>query len=254
MSELFIGHAQSTLNYTVIDNVKIYYRNENELARTYSEIFLKNIYQLSFCNENKFVLDLGAHIGISALYLKKIWPNAKILSFEPNPYTFDVLKKNIAINKCDNVTLYNCAAYNQNQTIKLYGNITGEDVDSRGNSILSSWGKREHTSEIEVEAIDITDFAHQKIDFLKIDIEGAELIVLDALKPYLHNVNKIAVDCHAAGKENTCQHLNSLVAILTEHFSKIEILIKKPEDSLPAKWDRWIRENNVGLAYILASK
>lgn len=254
MTDSLSIQSDNALNFTNVDDFQICYRNSNEFTRSYNEIFLKNIYQLSFSEEKKVVLDLGAHIGISTLYIKKMWPNSEILAFEPNPHTFQVLARNIAINNCTNVKLHNCAAYNSNVMTKLYGCIMGIDIDSRGNSLIQSWGQREQTEEIEIKAVKISDFIKTKIDFLKIDIEGSEQIVLDDLVPQMHQIQKIAVDYHSTSECNPHNSLEHILKILTQNFKEIKIIMKDPCSSLPDKWHDWIKQKNVCLAYILASK
>lgn len=55
------------------------------------------------------VIDVGANIGIVALWLAKKHPDIRIIAVEPVPTTFSHLQENIALNRVDNITPLNCA-------------------------------------------------------------------------------------------------------------------------------------------------
>ena len=59
------------------------------------EIFIEDVYYQQL-PENAYILDCGAHIGLSVIYLKSICPSANIICFEPDNKNFELLQKNIA--------------------------------------------------------------------------------------------------------------------------------------------------------------
>ncbi len=135
----------------------------------------------SLCPGMSFV-DVGANIGyFSLLASRMVGEQGKVFAFEPDPANFELLQKNCALNDCDNVGLYKKALSNGNATGSLY---------------LSEFNKGDHTiyecdgqrDSIPIELVRGGDFFSGKldrIDFLKVDTQGAEYQVLDGLDPII---------------------------------------------------------------------
>lgn len=134
------------------------------------------------------VLDCGANIGEVTVPLAKT--GAHIHAFEPDPYAFGKLSD--ATRDLDNVTLHNAAVGTKTGTINLmraenFGdNPRGASVKS---TVISGGRKIDETTEntLEVPLISLPDFLadltakHGQIAFLKMDIEGAELEIMEAM-------------------------------------------------------------------------
>lgn len=121
------------------------------------------------------VLDIGANIGYYTLiFAKLVGEEGKIFAFEPDPDNFALLNKNIKENKFENVVLINKAVSDNNGKTKLY-----LSEDNKGDHrIYNSGDSRES---ITVETVCLDDFLKDykdKIDFIKMDIQGAEGIAL----------------------------------------------------------------------------
>jgi len=143
------------------------------------------------------VLDLGAHIGYFTLILSKlVGPTGKVFAFEPSPESFLVLQKNMKLNKCTNIRLEQKAVWNRNEKIFLYQDQ--DALDSPSNLIFDflepSW------LPIRIEAIKLDDYfgGFQKIDFIKMDIEGCEPQALEGMSNLLRQNPdlKILVECN----------------------------------------------------------
>ncbi len=123
-------------------------------------------------------LDIGAHVGQYSLEAAKIvGVNGKVIALEPNPKTFECLLNNIRINNFVGIVLPILGAAS-----KKYG-LIGMELPSDDN-----WGRsREATSHTDYYAIamELDDLLRQmyitRIDFMKLDVEGAELDVLEGL-------------------------------------------------------------------------
>lgn len=121
----------------------------------------------------KFILDIGANIGYISLILGKYFKNASIYSFEPILSTFDILKKNIEINKLSNIFINNCGISDENKLVTFYYYPEGTV-----NTSMKNLSQKKDVIEIKsyVKKLDdIVENLNMKIDFLKCDIEGAEL-------------------------------------------------------------------------------
>ena len=122
------------------------------------------------------IFDIGANIGSTSLYFSKLNPQAKIHSFEPNGKTFNRLLENIQLNNCSIISTHNLGFGEAKREVKLY------EVDEHNpgmNRILPENTNFPFTI-IKIDTID--DFCRlntiDKIDFIKIDVEGYEYSVL----------------------------------------------------------------------------
>ncbi len=174
----------------------------------YEEILLKRIYEFKAeMNENLVILDIGANIGIASFFFSKTYPNAKIIAFEPDRKIYNALQYNMKALECKNVTIVNKAVWDKNEIIKFYSE--GSDGGRIEDSLFFD------KNIINVNAIDIVDIMkeYSKIDFLKMDIEGAETRVLRRAENYLCNVQNIFVEYHSKVDEK--QTLDVIIDILS---------------------------------------
>jgi FkbM family methyltransferase len=126
------------------------------------------------------VLDIGGHIGLMAvLFGKIVKENGKVFSFEPTPGSYLNLRETIRINKMNKiVSPLNMAVTERSGPVDFF--ISDNIVDVA--NTLTPYEKNKELKVIKVEATSIDDFVikHKlnKINFIKIDAEGAELKVL----------------------------------------------------------------------------
>ena len=130
-----------------------------------------------FVHPDSIVLHLGAHIGFDDILLGKlVGNNGKVYSFEANPESYDISRKNIIINNLENnVTLYPLGVGDKesdNTSAPLcfnYDNTGGAFVDSHADAKYSK------CSEIKLVALDSILKEVPRIDVLFMDIEGYEI-------------------------------------------------------------------------------
>ena len=87
----------------------VHFANYVQFATVFDEIFTTQVYQFTPMRADPYIIDCGANIGMSVLYFKWMYPNARILAFEPDPATFELLTRNVATNRLEGVELH-CAA------------------------------------------------------------------------------------------------------------------------------------------------
>jgi len=167
--------------------------NYNYLLCLYNEIFVFRDYFIENIKKNNpFIIECGGNIGIASLFFKKLYPEAKILSFEANKVNAEIFKKNIENNNFKNVTLVNKAVADKpgKLTFYEYGNATG--------SLIKNHESSENVTTVEVDAVLLSDYITEPVDLLKIDIEGAESGVLLELaaKGKLKLIKNIAMEYH----------------------------------------------------------
>lgn len=185
------------------------------------EIFEEEVYKFESTDPAPRILDCGANIGLSAVYFKRLFPQARITAFEPDNAIAGMMEHNLAAFGCTDVAVEKKAVWTENTILKF--NATG----GLGGTVVD-----ENTAAakvVEVPAIRLRDYLQEKIAFLKIDIEGAEADVLRDCAGQLHNVERLFMEYHSApGKP---QELDELLGILKQ--AGFRIYIKDAWNNLP---------------------
>jgi FkbM family methyltransferase len=158
----------------------------------YKDIFINRIYHFEAQRPDPFIIDCGSNIGISILYFKHVYPKARIIGFEPDPAIFPYLQENIARNRLKNVQLVHAALAAQEGTMTFYsdgkyGSCLAEHLPA---NIPEGWTK------YEVPCVRLRDFLTEPVDFLKMNIEGAEYEVLADCGDRLRLVREMVVEYH----------------------------------------------------------
>lgn len=171
----------------------------------YTEIFKENVHFLipQFSGKDaKLAIDLGANEGYYTLKLKQNNPKCKVIAVEPNPLAFEVLEKNVKSNKLNDVILINKAVCNKNgkMTLEIVENVSA--IGGKDLGIMNRpWLKREMVKKIKVDCITLSkllqEYKVDKVDILKLDVEGMELEILKSSKNLLNRIHKIVVEWHS---------------------------------------------------------
>lgn len=182
----------------------------------YKEIFKEHIYKFRTTNKTPYIIDGGANIGLATIYLKLLYPNSEILVFEPDNKIYNILENNINSFNFKNIKLINKGLWNENKTLSFHS----EGADGGAISELDKSLTKTET----IVVTSLKPYLNKKVDFLKLDIEGAETTVLKDIKNELINVDKIFIEYHSF--VNKKQTLNEIVEILTN--SKFRLHISSP--------------------------
>lgn len=131
------------------------------------------------CEEVSVVLDIGANVGITALYFARVFPRARIYAFEPAPDNFAILEKNIA--NCGRIRGFAYALGAKDETLELFAsdnpsNFGGYSLHAAG----SDTSKRARVPVRSVAAV-LGELGLERIDVIKVDTEGAEYDILTAV-------------------------------------------------------------------------
>jgi FkbM family methyltransferase len=180
------------------NGMKISYRNETELEVIYDDIFAKNTYFFETESPEPFIIDAGGHIGLAVLYFKSVYPRSTIISFEPNPETFFLLKRNIAQNGLRGVETVNAAlTWEDNNSATLYvGENFIEAWDSTDTIKADLWPNMHEYRSIPVRSTRLSSYINGKVEFIKLDIEGAEYEVLAECKAKINSVSALTLEYH----------------------------------------------------------
>jgi len=187
--------------------------NRPSLTLLFDEIFISNEYHTPQPGSPQpVIIDAGANIGLATLYFKWRFPFSTVYAFEADPNTFTALEKNITNNKLQNVFAFNCALSDEDKDVSLY--VEKGEAGSGRTSILE--GRNVHGNVLSVPGKRLSSFLKEKkitsIDLLKMDVEGAEgLVVADLLEhKVLPKIKRLIIEYHhrtGAEKSNLAESL-----------------------------------------------
>lgn len=175
----------------------LYFTQAQQLYHGLQEVLVDEIYKVNLAS-NARIIDCGANIGLSVLYFKSICPSAHITAFEPDRHNFELLTKNCIVNNLKQVDLVEAAVWKENTQLKF---IAQGGMDSK-----ISEGAEEG---ILVKAYSLIDYLQDPVDFLKLDIEGAEFEVLKNIEEYMDKIATLFIEYHGSFSQT-----NELIAIL----------------------------------------
>jgi FkbM family methyltransferase len=180
----------------------------------FSEIFVRQDYFFESESRMPLILDCGSNIGMSVLFFKLLYPDSRVIAFEPDPQTFDVLQDNVRKNQLEQVELHNRAIYPTDGVIDFYS-----DPAHPGSLAMSTAAERfpgRVAACQKVEAVRLSPYIQEEVDLLKMDIEGAEGLVLNELAQAgkLRWIRQMFIEYH--------HHLNPLEDHLSQMLQLFE--------------------------------
>ncbi len=146
------------------------------------ELFDENIFSIAkkYVQPNGCVLDIGANYGQMSVQLSKlVGEKGKVYSFEAEPFVYSILKNNIEINDCNNVQIIEGAVHFENDKTLIFPEpdfVKFKTYGSYGIDYKATVGREVKT--LTIDSLNI----QEKIDFAKVDIQGADLFALMGAK------------------------------------------------------------------------
>ena len=185
-------------DFVEIEGNKIYLDENDSLFLSSSMMHEKTIVNLvkNEIKKGDVVIDIGAHIGYyTVLFAKLVGPEGKVFAFEASPTNFEILKKNISVNGYKNVILNNKAVSDKNGKLTLYitGRTSTENFLFKPENFTNS-SKIKQT--VEIDSITLDDYFQDfdgEINFLKMDISGAEPRVMKGMSSILNKNNSLKI-------------------------------------------------------------
>ena len=157
----------------------------------FRDIFLFGEFKLPVVIDPELIIDAGAYTGLSALYYSKTYPNAKIIAVEPESSNFKVLNQNTVDNS--NIECIQAGLWSENALLKI--------ADVKKEKWAFTLERVKEGEEYDIRSITVSklleDSDFDRIDILKIDIEGAEKELFSTnSKKWLNKVNIIVLELH----------------------------------------------------------
>lgn len=216
LEKTVISHVDNNMVEIARNSYKfpIYVRNNTTDVLVYKSIIEGAEYDFFVEKEPEVIIDAGANIGLASVFFANKYPNAKIIAIEPEESNFEMLKKNTA--SYSNIHLVKAALWHSICELDLFGGY--DDWGFRlGMDKKESRLKKQHlTKTVTVDKL-IEDFGINKIDILKIDIEGSEKEVFNNSSAWIGRVNSIIAELH----ENIIKGCNKAFYKISKKYNGI---------------------------------
>jgi FkbM family methyltransferase len=148
--------------------------------------------KLMFKKQVKLIVDGGAYIGASSIRLASLFRDAKVLAVEPSPENFAILKMNAR--DISNIVPVNAALSDEDGFVEIYNNFGRHwGVTTLR---LSTDAVSESVVAYSLESLTRAYAKDEIIDILKLDVEGAELPILQGSSRWIHRIGAMVVETH----------------------------------------------------------
>jgi FkbM family methyltransferase len=171
-------------------DLELRYADLLTLCPQWDDIFVKRTLAFTSATPSPRILDCGANIGLASLFFRRLYPDARITAFEADPALFAILDANLRANGVASVEARQVALWTSTGTVTFQceGSDSGM-ISSLPGAVLG----RAQT----VPSLRLRDVLEEgPVDLLKLDIEGAEGMVLADCEPALQGVKAIVMDLH----------------------------------------------------------
>jgi FkbM family methyltransferase len=219
------------LDFTFLDNaVKLYipYSHTDLIQKTillhrtfFENYLLLRIYKS--IEPGSVIADIGANIGNHTVFFGLCCKAEKVISFEPLKVAYNILQRNVEINKLQNVDAHNVAVGIQGDRLSLE-RCTPTNL---GGSQFISSDKGDYS------VVSLDSLKLEKLDFIKLDVEGSQSPVLIGAKETITSLRpKILVEV-LQGEEEVFEEFSNLGYSITEKIGKTDYLLTS---SKATKW------------------
>lgn len=190
---IVLKRVDSTRNLANISGYRLNYLSYRSYKLLFHEIFLNQEYRFTSSRKRPLIIDCGSNIGMSILYFKMLYPDSRIIGFEPDDNAFSCLEKNIKDNNLQSVEVYMKAVSGSEGVMDFY-----YDPDNLGALSMSIFEERKPKQRKSVDTVVLSKYIVEDVDFLKIDIEGAEINVIQELSNSgkLYRIKQMVIEYH----------------------------------------------------------
>jgi FkbM family methyltransferase len=171
------------------DPYRIHYVDAMTAWPQWDDIFVRGVMRADMTTPSPRILDGGANIGLASLYFARRFPRAHITAFEPDPVLAETCRRNLAANDAASVEVIDAALWREDGPVPF--RLEGTDSGS-----ISAVSAGTDGVETPVTGVRLRRWLEDPVDLLKLDIEGAELDVLEDSHEALASVRCLVLDLH----------------------------------------------------------
>jgi len=147
----------------------------------FRQVFVRHAYYFETSVANPRIIDCGGNIGMTVLYSKYLYPSAAITVFEPSREVLAVLQRNLERNAIKDVTIVPAAVSGQKGKALIYPRGAAACGNTLDKSLVTESPGKNSYEAYEVDTVRLSEYVHEDVDMLKLDIEGSEGIVMHEL-------------------------------------------------------------------------
>ena len=170
------------------------------------------------------VLDIGANIGAAAFYLAaKVGPTGRVVAYEPDEVNLEIFRRNLEANGSpQQIELVPKGVFDREDTLEFFagGNYTSSLLKT---NYVTGDAEKYHVVRIPVTTLDseTTRLGLSRLDFVKMDVEGAEVAALKGARQTLERFHPtIIVETHVVNQVSTASEVERLLRELGyRHFT-----------------------------------
>lgn len=226
---LVVDYSQPSLHTMVADGLQFWFP---ELAESMETTALYLDY--AHLQPGQTVLDLGAYAGGAAFHFSRaVGPEGRVFAFEPDPRSYDCLRRNIALHHLDNVIADPRGVWSRS------GRVMFQAEGSMGSAVVDA-SARSSDTKLSIEVVSLSDFcqehAIEKVDFVKMDVEGSEGAILEGAADFIrqHHPAMIIEVHYVSGVRSDAE----VTRILSGHGYTLEV-VEQAGLPLPLLFARW---------------
>ena len=214
----------------------------------FHEIFVARGLEFRSDNPSPRILDCGSNIGAASLFFKRQYPAARVTAYEADPELCAMTARNLTRNGAADVEVIHAALWTTTGEVRFLA----EGSDS-GAIAVGAPAPGIPATPLTVPSLRLRDvLAHDRIDLLKLDVEGAEDALLIDCEPVLGRVSAIVMDLHEFDPANRrsprvfeclsrAGFVYSVDDLLTHHWRPPVAAADSPFPQLPLVWTMTVR-------------
>ena len=172
--------------------------------------------------EKEIIVDVGANVGYYTVNLAPLVRKGKVISIEADPESCEILKTNCKLNNLSNVEIYNCAAADKKGEVTLYQSDTHSGINSI--FLENSPDLKNKNTVVQTVTLDSLLENEKRIDWMKVDVEGAELSVLRGAKDTLQKTKRILIEIHEHILQENNENPEEVIEILEKNGFSVKLL------------------------------
>jgi FkbM family methyltransferase len=183
---------------------RVFLREAGSDVSTFEEIVKTQIYKVvvHLAQRCEAIIDLGAHIGLASLYFASQYQSARLFAVEPNPSSYNLLTMNLA----------RLIAFGQCHTLQaaVWGAsapLVAAATDEPEHYSMFSLRPADGAAEASIPGVTIHQILDRsgfdRVDLLKVDIEGAEVQLFQGDLSWLRRVRVIAIEFHGGSRKTS---------------------------------------------------
>lgn len=185
----------------IVDGKVLRYADFHSLYYQIRQLFGDDLYGFKTGKKDPLILDCGAHVGLASLYFKEHYPTARIRAFEADAAITELCHANFTAFGFQDIALTHAAVWTHENGVNF-----DHSNDDAGH--VSEQGDARGVPSVRLKSI----LAEEPVDFLKLDVEGAEFDLFADCGDDLKRVSRMAVEVHAM--ESTQAPIGRLLSLL----------------------------------------